>query len=153
LVVQIGTPAEVFSAPKNTFVATLLGDPPMNLVDFDHAEVSGGTLRLVRRDDEVTVSGTSFSDMSTGPVKLGFRDFTVSLRTGEVKNSMKGSVYVYEPIEDNKVFTISFGDNRVKVLTPRSVEFALNDPVYVELDPASIHLFDGSSGERIGKRV
>jgi multiple sugar transport system ATP-binding protein len=36
---QIGTPAEVYDEPANTFVATFLGSPPMNLVDKGDAIV------------------------------------------------------------------------------------------------------------------
>jgi multiple sugar transport system ATP-binding protein len=36
---QIGTPAEVYDEPSNTFVATFLGSPPMNLLDKDGAIV------------------------------------------------------------------------------------------------------------------
>ena len=36
---QIGTPAEVYDEPADTFVATFLGSPPMNLVDGEDAIV------------------------------------------------------------------------------------------------------------------
>ena len=36
---QIGTPAEVYDEPADTFVATFLGSPPMNLVEKDDAIV------------------------------------------------------------------------------------------------------------------
>ena len=36
---QIGTPADVYDDPADTFVATFLGSPPMNLVDSDDAIV------------------------------------------------------------------------------------------------------------------
>ena len=39
LVRQIGTPAEVYDDPADTFVATFLGSPPMNLVESDEAVV------------------------------------------------------------------------------------------------------------------
>jgi len=35
VVQQIGTPAEVYDDPANTFVATFLGSPPMNLVETE----------------------------------------------------------------------------------------------------------------------
>ena len=40
-VCQIGTPAEVYDEPADTFVATFLGSPPMNLVDDDASSASG----------------------------------------------------------------------------------------------------------------
>jgi multiple sugar transport system ATP-binding protein len=36
---QIGTPADVYDEPADTFVATFLGSPPMNLVESDDAIV------------------------------------------------------------------------------------------------------------------
>jgi multiple sugar transport system ATP-binding protein len=36
---QIGTPADVYDDPADTFVATFLGSPPMNLVQTDGAVV------------------------------------------------------------------------------------------------------------------
>jgi multiple sugar transport system ATP-binding protein len=36
---QIGTPAEVYDDPADTFVATFLGSPPMNLVESEDATV------------------------------------------------------------------------------------------------------------------
>src|SRR6266481_2010738 len=32
---QFGTPKEVYDDPADTFVATFLGSPPMNLIDID----------------------------------------------------------------------------------------------------------------------
>lgn len=152
-VVQIGTPQEVFTRPRNTFVATLLGDPPMNLVDFEAARVSNGHLSLESPRGPVGIDGTLFTDAGLGRVRLGFRDFAVSLQAERAPNCLAGSVYVSEPIEDRKVFTISVGENRVKVLTARSVDLPINREVFIQLNPKRIHLFDAQSGERIPERA
>jgi ABC-type sugar transport system ATPase subunit len=148
-VVQQGPPQEVFNKPRNTFVATLLGDPPMNLVDYESGEVSDGTLRLSRGGGTTEITGTAFTDRDFGPVKLGFRDFTVTIHPSVQPNSIEGQVYVSESVEDYKVYTLTVGDGRVKVLTPRDVDFDIDASVYVALDPRRISLFDGATGERI----
>lgn len=152
-VVQQGPPQQVFSKPRNTFVATLLGDPPMNLVDYDSCEISGGTVRLFREGEITEIGGTSFENRSLGPVKLGFRDFTVTIHSKEKANCVSGAVYVSETIEDYKVYTLTVGQGRVKVVTPRDVDFEINSTVYVELDPKRMHLFDAETGERIEESV
>ena len=38
---QIGTPAEVYDDPADTFVATFLGSPPMNLLPSTATSSSG----------------------------------------------------------------------------------------------------------------
>jgi multiple sugar transport system ATP-binding protein len=148
-VVQQGSPQEVFNKPRNTFVATLLGDPPMNLVDYESCEAKDGTLRLSRGENTTEITGTAFADRSLGPVKLGFRDFTVTVHSSAKPNSIEGQVYVAEPVEDYKVYTLTAGNGRVKVLTPRDVEFGIDTSVYIALDPERISLFDAETGERI----
>jgi ABC-type sugar transport system ATPase subunit len=152
-VVQQGPPEEVFSKPTNTFVATLLGDPPMNLVDYESCRVEGGTIRLMREGEPSEIHGTAFEDQSLGPVKLGFRDFTVTIHSDARPNSIMGTVYVSETIEDYKVYTLTVGEGRVKVLTGRDVDFDINAPVYIELDPRRIHLFEGETGRRIEEKA
>jgi ABC-type sugar transport system ATPase subunit len=150
-VVQIGPPDEVFSNPRNVFVATLLGEPPMNLIDFDGGAPADGTLTLAKAATRVTLRGLSAPALSGG-VKLGFRHFTAALQDAGGENCIEGSVYVSELIEDTRVYSVKVGDNLVKVVTPRSTIFALNQRVFIKVDPAAVYLFDGQSGERIGVR-
>ena len=148
-IIQIGTPEEVFSKPVNTFVATLLGDLPMNLVDFEEGEIKNGNLMLKKDDMNVLIKGTSFIDMRLGKVKLGFRHFAASIKSSNEANCIPGSVYVSEPIEDTKIYTISIGTNLVKIVTPRKIMFEINQNVFIKLNPMLVHLFDGQTGERL----
>lgn len=50
---QIGTPREIYDAPATDYVAHLVGDPIMNLIDGVIQEESG---RLVFRGDGIHVS-------------------------------------------------------------------------------------------------
>jgi ABC-type sugar transport system ATPase subunit len=151
-VVQIGPPDEVFSNPRNVFVATLLGEPPMNLVHFEDARVENGGLLLSAGDRNVSLRGVS-AGSARGKVTLGFRHFTADLRPREEDNCIEGSVYVSEQMEDTRVYSIMVGDDLVKVLTPREVRFDINQHVFIKLDPGAVYLFDGASGERIGARA
>jgi multiple sugar transport system ATP-binding protein len=40
IVQQLGTPAEIYGKPANTFVASFIGSPTMNLIDAAHAPVA-----------------------------------------------------------------------------------------------------------------
>ncbi len=150
-VVQIGPPDEVFSNPCNVFVATLLGEPPMNLVDFDGSSRDDGGLSLTKAGTKVTLRGVPASGPG-GRVKLGFRHFTATLQPSGGENCLEGFVYVSELMEDTKVFSVKVGDNLVKVVTPRDTRFDINQRVFIKVNPAAVYLFDGESGERIGAR-
>jgi ABC-type sugar transport system ATPase subunit len=151
-IVQLGSPDEVFARPRNTFVATLLGEPPMNLVDFDSAVVEGNSLCLIRGSARLSLPDRA-SNGSRGKVTLGFRHFTATLLPQEAEYCLAGSVYVSEQMEDTRVFTIKVGDSLTKVVMPRNTQFEINQDVFIKLDPEALYLFDGESGERIGAEV
>jgi ABC-type sugar transport system ATPase subunit len=150
-VVQIGPPDEVFSRPRNIFVATLLGEPPMNLVRFDSAEADNGGLMLAKGDMRVRL-GSGAQIPGHGKITLGFRHFTAGLQAKEEQNCIPGSVYVSELMEDAKVFSIMVGDNLVKVLAPRDARYEINQRVFIKVNPQALYLFDGESGERMDAR-
>lgn len=147
-VVQIGPPDEVFSQPRNVFVATLLGEPPMNLVDFEAAAQADGSLLLTQGETRVVLRGVPTAGVR-GKVKLGFRHFTATLEAQGGNGSIEGFVYVSESMEDTKVYSVKVGDSLVKVVTSRQTQFDINQRVFIKVDPRSMYLFDGESGERI----
>ena len=151
-VVQIGSPDEVFFRPRNVFVATLLGEPPMNLVDFDEVASEQDGLMLRKGERKVVVRGAQ-GVPSHGRVRLGFRHFAAVLQPQEAANCIEGTVYVSELMEDSKVYSVMVGNNLVKVLTPRDARFDINQRVYVRVDPRALYLFDTETGEKIGGRA
>lgn len=147
---QVGTANEVFNQPVDTFVATLLGDPPMNLVNFSSATIGNSILELKTENGEsFFVKGIIMNDAVLSEVQLGFRYFTVSLSSEKRDNTLKGKVYVYEIIEGQKAYTISIGRDLVKVLCDRSIDFKLNQEIYITIDSKSIYLFDKKTSLRI----
>ncbi len=151
-VVQIGSPEEVFYRPRNVFVATLLGEPPMNLVDFDEVKPGQGGQVLRKAGRAMMVRGVPDAP-AHGRVRLGFRHFAAALQPQDGDNCIEGSVYVSELMEDSKVYSITVGESLVKVLTPRDVRYDINQRVYIRVDPKALYLFDGDTGERIGARA
>jgi len=58
---QIGTPADVYDDPADTFVATFLGSPPMNLVQSDDAVIGFRPEHLVPAGASAPASPSSLS--------------------------------------------------------------------------------------------
>src|SRR5918998_3590798 len=52
-IVQVGAPLEIYRQPANTFVATFLGSPPMNLLD---ERVNGHAVKVGIRPEDVQIS-------------------------------------------------------------------------------------------------
>ena len=70
---QLGTPMEIYLRPSNTFVATFIGSPSMNLLDAkllpEYVEIEGQRLLFKEKisQDEVTMPEKGL------PIKLGIR--------------------------------------------------------------------------------
>jgi multiple sugar transport system ATP-binding protein len=66
---QMGTPRQVYRRPADTFVATFIGNPPMNLLDVRLATESGR--RVVKLGS--TAIPAPETDLPDGPALLGVR--------------------------------------------------------------------------------
>jgi len=63
IVQQVGSPTDIYNTPANTFVASFIGNPAMNLID---GEIKNGVFNA----DHVSIPGMQHAD---GLYTLGFR--------------------------------------------------------------------------------
>ena len=77
IVQQVGTPTDIYDNPANTFVASFIGSPAMNLMN---GAVKGGTFTA----ENTEITGLSAPD---GPMTLGFRaeDASLTDKGGQIK--------------------------------------------------------------------
>ncbi len=150
-IVQIGTPEDIFFRPCNIFVATLLGEPPMNIVSFKSSIAPDGAVTLSKAGTKIKLPGRA-ADKIPENVKLGFRHSTSFLQAESGENCIEGFVYVSELMEDRKIFSLMVGDDLVKIVTPREANFEINQHAFIKIDPNALCVFDAESGRRIEMR-
>lgn len=82
---QVGTPAEIYDRPANTFVASFTGSPPMNLVMLD------GRLMGVRpeRIDVVSSQGALVIPVTISAVEFVGHEWLIHARTKEGAVTMR----------------------------------------------------------------
>ncbi|MFV2052132.1 ABC transporter ATP-binding protein [Aliiroseovarius sp. YM-037] len=138
VVQQVGTPTDIYDNPVNTFVASFIGSPAMNLMD---GEMQGGTFT----GKNVEISGLSAPD---GPITLGFRaeDAEVSETTGQVN----GPLYTIELLGDATMLTVRAGGQMVSVKAHKDYRAEIGDNVSFSVPTTICHLFDRETGTRIG---
>ena len=138
IVQQVGTPKEIYDRPGNTFVAGFIGSPAMNLVD---GELANGVLT----GSNLRIEGLAGPN---GPVTLGFRaeDATPTENAGEIT----APVYTVELLGDATMITVRLGDALVSVKAHKDYRVEIGQNVSVAVPSAICHLFDRTSGARIG---
>lgn len=135
VVQQVGSPTEIYDNPANTFVASFIGNPAMNLME---GEISDG----VFRGDGVEIAGFSYS----GPVTLGFRaeDATIA-QSGQ----LNAPVYSMELLGDATMVTIRVAGALVAVKAGKDYRAKIGTPVAAEISAANCHIFDKVTGEKV----
>ena len=81
-------------------------------------------------------------------VILGIRPENLKL-TSEGQNTVKGEIYVVEPLGRDKLVNVKIGTNRIKVIAPQDYNGNMGENVFVRLDMDKIHLFSSEDGNSL----
>lgn len=151
---QQGTPLQVFEQPVNTFVATFIGSPPMNLLP---AIISSDTRSIVLRDGTsiplpIRMLGKVEAQL---PVVFGFRADNLmpeghGLSLGDETANFKLTVNLSEPLGTETVLfgEIANQEIQAKMLNPRPV--VMGETLACQLDMSRAHLFDANTQMSLG---
>jgi multiple sugar transport system ATP-binding protein len=138
-VAQAGTPYDVYSKPVDTFVATFVGSPKMNLI-------TGAAEHAVFRAE----SGAELdvAPPVRGPVVLGVRPDDLLLTPDAQSHA---TVTLVELLGPRAIVTISVGGTELTAVAEvnRLSGIEPGAPVALAVRPGSAHYFDHESGKRI----
>ncbi|MEO0654443.1 MAG: ABC transporter ATP-binding protein [Pseudomonadota bacterium] len=137
VVQQVGSPTQIYDKPANTFVASFIGSPAMNLID---GQMTGGTFTA----PHTSIPGFSVPD---GPVTLGYRaeDASVVPSGGQIN----APIYTLELLGDATMVTVRIDHALVSVKADKAYRAEIDDTVSISIPSEICHLFDGKTGERI----
>jgi multiple sugar transport system ATP-binding protein len=137
IVQQVGSPTDIYDTPANTFVASFIGNPAMNLID---GNIEGGVFRAQNTE----VSGLNAKD---GPITLGFRaeDANVVESGGEIN----AQIYTQELLGDSTMVSVRIGCALVSVKADKSYRGEIDDQVSLHIHSDHCHLFDAQTGARL----
>jgi multiple sugar transport system ATP-binding protein len=145
---QYDAPERVFENPVNTFVASFVGSPAMNLVP---AQVAGEGEEIVLRGEDGWSCALSPANArkalgaTSGEIILGARHGTITLHTRETPGAIRCRVYTVEPTGDITYAHLHLGKTIIVVSVAPEVRLAADDIVWIEFDQRKLHLFDGVS--------
>ncbi|MEM6727188.1 MAG: ABC transporter ATP-binding protein [Pseudomonadota bacterium] len=139
VVQQVGTPTEIYDNPANTFVASFIGNPAMNLVE---GKLKDGTFTA----EGISIPGLKGPD---GAVTLGFRaeDAEVVAKDGHLESA----VYSMELLGDATMVSVRTAGALLSVKANKDYRTEIGDNVAVSIPAAICHLFDAKDGERLAK--
>ena len=130
---QIGSPKEIYNRPFNTFVASFIGSPPMNLIPIS-----------IRNKTSIS-QDLKFSkiNIKDGKYTLGFRAEDASI---EKTGNFTGPIYSIELLGDSTIVTLNIRNNLLHIKTTNNFSSKIGEIVSVKIPNSSCHFFDSKTG-------
>jgi multiple sugar transport system ATP-binding protein len=139
--IQVGTPYEVYNSPHNTFVASFVGAPAINLFD---ATLDGEKIVVVPEKFEFALEPTTRARLNQvagrrNIVRVGVRPEHVDL---VAQDGLAGTLYGAEDHGVEMILTISVADHLIRATSPATTRIPVNAPVQLAFAQDKLHFFD-----------
>jgi multiple sugar transport system ATP-binding protein len=154
-IVQVATPRNLYTSPIDNFVATLVGDPQINLLPATLQKADGKTtLELPFGAVDASPWAKSLGDFAARS------EFTVGVRPQDVSKvdnqdaaplRFPVRVALTEPLGDVTILNVLAGNARLKMILPqeRAERIRVDDEFDCTLAVQSVHLFARETGTAI----
>ena len=136
---QLGTPDEIYNRPANTYVATFIGSPTMNLIE---GRVSG-TEHFMIAGAQLSLMAPNHSDT---PTLLGLRPEHIRLSDAA---QWRGVVNLVEPTGADTYVVVDTSAGKVTVRVAPQTLVRPGDSVGLEIQAEHVTWFDQASGLRL----
>jgi len=139
IIEQVGTPKELYSAPKNIFVGSFIGSPPMNFIP---GKIKNGTFN----SDQIQSFNVSIN--TEADVILGIRPD--DLHIGDNNSyDFKAELYASEFLGEGYLITFNLGNSKLLLKSQKNIEFKTKERIPILIDKNKFLLFDYNSKKRI----
>ena len=143
---QIGTPLDLYNSPRNTFVATFIGSPAMNILSASY-----------RAEDNCAVTPHGIEtpldfrpDLPDGAsLFLGIRPEHLDLSDG----GFPAKVTVVEPTGSETLVFAKLGEEEITILFRDHLAVAPGETLSLATRPEAVHVFHGETGARIDAAI
>lgn len=144
---QIGLPAEVYKKPASKFVATFIGSPPMNILP--------GTIDgpgIVALGDAILEARDLREDLpAETPVEVGLRPEDVEVASEGQAGSLPFDVEFIEELGATQLFHGQLAGLPFVMQAATDVVAAVAGRIWITVDPDRVHVFDSTTGARLGR--
>ena len=139
IIEQVGTPKELYSAPKNIFVGSFIGSPPMNFIP---GKIKNETFN----SDQIQSFNVSIN--TEADVILGIRPD--DLHIGDNNSyDFKAELYASEFLGEGYLITFNLGNSKLLLKSQKNIEFKTKERIPILIDKNKFLLFDYNSKKRI----
>ncbi|MGC8547204.1 MAG: ABC transporter ATP-binding protein [Thermoplasmata archaeon] len=142
---QLDNPMKVYEKPANSFIASFLGDPPINFIDAE-LEKDGSQAFLMIGDSKIPIN--------RDPGSYAGKKVRVGLRPEDIKVSSKGipaKLTFIQPLGRRRLEHFKINSTGAEIIRASSSDQTLNigDECFIDFNEEKILLFDKENGKII----
>lgn len=148
LVQQIGTPDQIYEQPRNMFVASFLGNPPINFLNGQTVSTPQG-VDFVCGDLRLTLPAA----LAAGVGHLGHREVVLGLRaedvleqTGTPGQTLTGRVDSVLPVGSDRFLGVQTAAGHAFLRVGKDQRQREGDQVSLAVNTSRLHIFDRADG-------
>ncbi|VIO71937.1 ABC transporter ATP-binding protein [Bradyrhizobium ivorense] len=140
---QFASEKELKSRPANLFVASFIGEPPMNLLDVEVTRSDGGFHLSVGSDMHFAIGGAGLGREAeqalamTPQVRIGIRPQKITVGTGDIRVKVISNQW----LGDQSHIAGDCGGRMLIAVTPGRVAARPGEIVPFALEPRHLHVF------------
>ncbi len=141
-VMQVGSPMAIYRAPANTFVASFIGSPPMNLLKctVDHAE------QVLQFEGSARLAFSKLRGAAAlgnkREVTLGIRPEHITLCTEPKAGCLPARLYIVQALGSEILAVLHVNQQLITVRIYSDELPALPEELWLELQPERVFLYD-----------
>ncbi len=148
---QIGSPSDVYNAPRTVFVSRFIGSPGINLIPV-RALLHGGHGLLEGDGFAVSMPERVSAKLRQGQeILLGIRPKDIRLAPASESEAIDASFVLSEMMGAETLVQIAIGSQELSMLVDESQAVDAGSPVRVMFRPDRLHLFDAHTEQRINQ--
>lgn len=150
---QIGTPRQIYRSPETDFVARLVGDPPINLVDGQLMDSNGKLYFKAERGFEFPISSrliektkrVAWRENGKSFVRIGVRPSHIKVsKEKESEDSFQLPVYITIKESRQGLIMFELDNSFFQAHFDKSQHYDVRENVYVTVDQTNLFFFKKS---------
>ena len=149
-IVQIDSPDVIYDTPRDDWVASFIGNPPMNLIDGVIG--ANGQVQLSGTQSSMMLPKSASADKLTSGAKarIGVRPEDIHVSSQPLDGvSCIGEIYLLESLGDSTIVDVKVGSSIIRAREKPGFRAQIGDKVYLKFDDRRLAIFDSQTGTRI----
>ncbi len=146
-------PDVLYDKPRTLFVASFVGNPPMNLIDVEVSRENSNYHARTEGIDLIVPVERGEKAAGKGQVIMGIRpeDITIA-STGSGKGTdrdVSGDIYVVEPLGRDDLIDVRVGDVSIRVLANPALKLKMGENTRLEFNTSKAQFFDPATEQSL----